>query len=465
MPEKVSSFRNMMQNYLKQSFIFIILLNFFLSAGLLEAQSLKKSSVAHVKWSRNKTIYEVNIRQYSPKGTFKELEAQLPRLKEMGLGILWLMPINPIGEKNRKGTLGSYYAVKDYLKVNPEYGTLDDFKSLVKKCHQLGMYIIIDWVANHTSWDNELTKTHPEFYTKDSTGNFAPPVADWTDVIDLNYDNKDLWEYMKEALAYWVKETDIDGYRCDVAAMVPTEFWNYTRKELEKIKPVFMLAEAETQELQEKAFDVTYSWDLYHLFSSIAAGDSNARAIDSYYKRQDTVYAKDSYRMLFTTNHDENSWNGTEFERLKDGADAFSVLTFTLKGMPLVYSGQEAGLNRRLSFFERDPIEWKDSRYKDFFTKLIKLKGSNKALINGDEGGEMIKIPSTNDEAVYSFTRQKGNDKVLVITNLSSKDQPVKLNSDKLKGSYKDLFTGKKYSFNSTADLNLKAWEYLLLVK
>ncbi|MDP4175286.1 MAG: alpha-amylase family glycosyl hydrolase [Bacteroidota bacterium] len=445
---------------------FIILTSDFVSAQTQQPQQQAvKESVKHPEWSRNQTIYEVNIRQYSKGGTFKDFEAQLPRLKEMGVGILWLMPINPIGEKNRKGTLGSYYAVKDYLAVNQEFGNMDDFKSLVKKTHQLGMKIIIDWVANHTSWDNELTKTHPEFYAKDSAGNFVAPVKDWSDVIKLDYNNKDLWKYMKDALAFWIKQADIDGFRCDVASMVPTPFWDYARAELDKIKPVFMLAEAEVPELHAKAFDMTYSWRLYHIFNSIASGDSSADAINNYFNEDEKLYPKDAYRMCFTTNHDENSWNGTEFERLKNGVEAFSVLAFTVKGFPLLYSGQETGLNKRLNFFERDPIEWKDSKYKEFYTKLVKLRLNNKALLSGDKGGEMISIPSSNEKAVYSFTREKGKDKILVITNLSDKDQTVTLSADKIKGSYKDLFTGKKYSLKNKEEMTLKPWQYLLLVK
>lgn len=429
------------------------------------AQTVSKASVKHPAWSHNKTIYEVNLRQFTKEGTLKAFEAELPRLKELGVGILWFMPINPIGEVNRKGTLGSYYAVKDYLAVNPEFGTLADFKSVVSKAHKLGMRVIIDWVANHTSWDNVLTKTNPGFYTKDSLGKFMPPVADWSDVIDLNYDNKDLWKYMKDALLYWVKEADIDGYRCDVAGMVPTAFWDYARKELDKVKPVFMLAEAEEPGLHAKAFDMTYGWNLYHLFNSIAAGDSTALAIDRYNKRDYAQYPKDAYRMLFTTNHDENSWNGTEFERLKDGALTFSVLTYTLNGMPLIYTGQEAGLNKRLSFFEHDPVNWDNYKYQDFFKKLNTLKSKNKALLNGAAGGQIVNIENDKGKEVYSFMREKGNDRIVVIANLSGKDQEVKLESMKGKGSYTELFTGRKLTLTGSDQFKLKPWEYLLLTK
>ncbi|MGE5456996.1 MAG: alpha-amylase family glycosyl hydrolase, partial [Methanococcaceae archaeon] len=318
----------------RKYYIFItwLVISLFFIPTLSSFGQKKASEVTHPAWSRNLTMYEVNLRQYTKGGTFREFEARLPELKKMGVGVLWFMPINPIGEKNRKGSLGSYYSVKDYMKVNPDYGTLEDFKSLVKKIHQSGMYVIIDWVANHTSWDNVLTVSHPEYFSKDSAGNFMPPVADWTDVIKLNYENKDLWKYMTGALTYWITETGIDGYRCDVASMVPTAFWNEARAELNKSKKVLMLAEAETPELHEKAFDMTYSWNLYHLMNDIAGAKKSAADLDAYFKKDREEYPKDSYRLTFTTNHDENSWNGTEFERLGNGVKAFEVLSFTAEG-------------------------------------------------------------------------------------------------------------------------------------
>jgi cyclomaltodextrinase / maltogenic alpha-amylase / neopullulanase len=310
--------------------VFISIISALSSANILYSQPLQ-SEVVHPSWSYNKTIYEVNIRQYTKSGTFKDFEKHLPELKEMGVGILWLMPINPIGEKNRKGTLGSYYSVKDYLAVNPEFGTMEDFKNLVKKIHSLGMHVIIDWVANHTSWDNNLTIEHPDFYKKDSTGNFISPVKDWTDAIALNYNNKELWGYMINALKFWVGKCGVDGFRCDVADMVPTPFWNKARKELNKIKPVFMLAEAEKPELQVKAFDMTYSWDVYKLMNNIAQGKESPSAFNSYFKTESERFSANDFRMRFTTNHDENSWNGTEFERLGDAASTFAAFTFVIR--------------------------------------------------------------------------------------------------------------------------------------
>lgn len=446
--------------------VLIILVSALLFIGIAKkiyAQPVP-STVVHPAWSFNKTIYEVNVRQYTKEGTFKAFEKHLPELKRMGVGILWLMPINPIGEKNRKGLLGSYYSVEDYYAVNPEFGTMDDFKELVNKIHSLHMHVIIDWVANHTSWDNVLTKTHPDFYKKDSTGKFIAPVKDWTDVIALNYKNKDLWNYMIGALKFWVKDCNIDGFRCDVADMVPTPFWNEARKELDKIKPVFMLAEAERPELQAKAFDMTYSWKFYTLMNDIAKGKSNASSINNFFKWENNNFPKNDFRMRFTSNHDENSWNGTEFERLGNAAPTFAALTFAVPGMPLIYSGQEAGSNKRLKFFERDPIVWKPSPFRELYTKLVDLKLHNKALWNGDEGGDMNLISSPNDKSVYSFVRKKDNNKVFVVFNLSNKSVDVTLSGKEIKGNYKNIFSGVNVSFSDRENFKLKPWEYEIFI-
>ena len=422
-----------------------------------------ESFVVHPEWSRNADIYEVNIRQYTPEGTFKAFSEHLPRLKEMGVDIIWLMPVNPIGVKNRKGSLGSYYSVKDYTEVNPEFGTLDDFKELVKKAHEQGMKVIIDWVANHSSWDNPWITEHPDWYTKDSTGEMVSPF-DWSDVADLNYDNKGLWTGMTDAMKYWVKETGIDGYRCDVAGMVPVEFWDQVRAELDKIKPVFMLAEAEDPALQIHAFDMTYAWELHHILNEIAQGKKNATAIETYYLKQDTLYPKDAYRMLFTSNHDENSWNGTEFERMGEGSVCMAVLTATLPGMPLMYSGQESAFNRRLRFFDKDTIDWKDYRLAPFYKALFTLKHSYQPLWNGSWGGTMERISTTADTSIFAFTRVKEGDKIFVIANLSGEVKETKLRGDSYKGSYREWFTGEETIFKKNAAVRMKPWEYKVYV-
>lgn len=425
----------------------------------------QKSEVVHPQWSKNATIYEVNLRQYTKEGTLKAFGKYLPELKEMGVDIIWFMPIHPIGEVNRKGPLGSYYSVKDYKDVNPEFGNIEDFKETVKKIHDLGMYVIIDWVANHTSWDNVWVKTNPEFFSKDSLGKFYAPVPDWHDVIDLNYDNKELWSAMTDALKFWVKECDIDGYRCDVAAMVPTEFWNQARVELDKIKPVFMLAEAHEAYLHEKAFDMTYNWQLKDVMNEIGKGEKNVESLDARLKKEKEEYPADAYRMNFTTNHDENSWNGTVFERLGEGAEAFMVLFSTIEGMPLIYSGQEAGLNKRLNFFEKDTIEWKEHKFKDIIKKLFELKKTNKALWNGTSGGELVRLKSNDDKNIFTFIREKEESKIFAVFNLSDQKITVDIGSSLIMGKFRDLFNDSDKEINSFYKAEMEPWTYKVFYK
>jgi glycosidase len=423
------------------------------------------TSVNHPEWSYNQTIYEVNTRQFSKEGTFKAVEKEIPRLKKLGVGIIWLMPIHPIGEKNRKGTLGSYYAVKDYEAVDPAYGTIADLKSLVKTVHANKMHLIIDWVANHTAWDNKLTKEHPDYYKKDSSGNFIAPVADWTDVIALNYKNNDLRTYMINAMKFWIKECNIDGFRCDVADMVPTDFWLEARKELDELKPVFMLAEADKPELHEKCFDMTYSWELFDISKKVAAGTHNTTQIKRYFEKENGMFPQDAFRMRFTENHDENSWNGSAIEKYGKAAEMMAVFMAVIPGMPLVYNGQEACNDKRLDFFEKDPIKWKDCSLKEIYSKILNLKKSNKVLLNGKLGGKLVAVNSDKDSTVYSFTRENMGDKLFVIFNMSNKALDVKLTGANMPGRYKNLFTGEKIVFKNSADMSLGAWEYKVFVK
>jgi cyclomaltodextrinase / maltogenic alpha-amylase / neopullulanase len=452
-------------NFNKRNLLFLLLV--FLVTSFSYAQEI--TSVNHPEWSYNKVIYEVNLRQYTEEGTFKAFEEHLPRLKEMGVRILWFMPIHPIGELNRKGTLGSYYSVKDYKAVNPEHGTLEDFKSLIKKIHEMDMYVILDWVANHTAWDNVWVYEHPEFYTKDENGNFIPPVADWSDVIDLNYDNKELWDYMIDAMKFWVEEADIDGYRCDVAGMVPLEFWQRVRRVLDEIKPVFMLAEAWETELHS-SFDMTYSWDIHHMFTDIASGKKNAGDLRLRLWEEEQMYPKEAFRMQFTSNHDENTWKGTVFERLGDGAEAFAALTFVIPGMPLIYGGQEAGLDKRLEFFEKDPIEWKEHEFKELYTTLCKLKNENDALLSGELGGKIKYIQPSYygdpaiipPQSIIAFEREGNKDKIFAIFNLSDKEENVPVSWYLTDKNYINIFT---FDIIESEEFILKPWDYRIFYK
>lgn len=436
----------------------------FFSCKMEQKPIPRPTAVTHPEWSRNAVIYEVNIRQYTPEGTFKAFEQHIPRLKEMGVDILWLMPVNPIGEKNRKGTLGSYYSIRDYMAVNPEFGTMEDLKSLVAKAHENGMKVIIDWVANHSSWDNPLITEHPEWYVKDSAGNIVAPVPDWTDVADLDYSQPGLRNYMTNALLFWIREADIDGFRCDVAGMVPVDFWNKAVPELKKVKHVFMLAEWETPEMHDTAFDMTYSWELYKVLKGIYKGEQTADRIDSVLAKDDTTYSPDAYRMLFTTNHDENSWNGTDAELFGEAFRTFAALTFMLPGMPLIYSGQEATLNKRISFFEKDTIRWDGPSLVPFYTGLIRIRTENKALASGTAGGKLVRIPSGDDQKVYAFTRESEGNLVLAVFNLSGQPREAKLAGIR-SGAYENLLAKTKEELNGKTVLSLSPWEYRIYVK
>jgi glycosidase len=447
------------------SLAFIMLFGFALGQHTQNIKMENNKTIKHVAWSRHANIYEVNIRQYTPEGTFKAFEKHLPRLQKMGVKILWLMPINPIGEKNRKGSLGSYYSVQNYEAVNPHFGTLNDLKALVKDAHDRGMHVIIDWVANHTAWDNVWVKEHPEWYKKDKDGNFVSPF-DWTDVIALNYDNPDLRKAMINAMIYWVKNADIDGFRCDVAGMVPVDFWNEARTALDKVKPVFMLAEDEDNTaLVKQAFDMNYAWKMLHLMNDIAQGKKKAADIWDYLKWNNETFAPDVYRMYFTSNHDENSWNGTAFERLGEAFKVFTVFDYTIPGMPLIYSGQEAGNDKRLRFFEKDTLQWDKLPYAAFYTRLNHLKTKNAVLENGKEGGKLIPLSKGVNDNIFAFYRQKGDKQLVVILNLSRDPQEFTVNDEHVKGRYKEYFENRGIHIRTDWTFKLPAWGYVVLVK
>lgn len=421
--------------------------------------------VRHPDWSKNAVIYEVNLRQHTAEGTFAAFSNDLPRLNKMGVDILWLMPIHPIGEKNRKGTKGSYYSVQDYTSVNPEFGDMQDFKSLVAKAHGYGMKVIIDWVANHSAFDNVWTLDHQDYYLLDSLNQLQPPIGtDWWDVAQLNYDNKDLHVAMTEAMRFWLTEADIDGFRCDVADMVPVDFWNYAREELDKTKPVFMLAEAENPEHHEKAFDMSYSWELMHIMNELAKGNKTLDDLDAYMLKEDSNFHRNDYRMSFITNHDENSWNGTVFERYGDAHKAYAVLASTINGMPLVYSGQEAGNKERLEFFEKDTINWDNYPLQEFYTQLYAVNKTENALWNGHFGGDYKRLKVGSENRVFAFERNNGRSRVVTIVNLDS--VPVNFNIDHTFGSeFNSIFNREVLSDQYKQKLQLPAFGYQIYVK
>lgn len=382
------------------------------------------TTVNHPDWSRQAVIYEVNVRQFTPEGTFEAILPHIPRLKDLGVDILWFMPIHPISQENRKGKLGSYYAVYDYKGVNPEFGSIDDFRALVKAAHDAGMKVIIDWVPNHSGCDNAMVKNHPEYYARNEKGEMFGPY-DWTDVYKFDYSNPEMRKMMTDAMAFWLREADIDGFRCDVAGEVPTDFWNENRPQLEKVKPeIFMLAEAPKADLMEHAFDMDYNWPMKDLFSAIAATSGQytfkgedgkiktfpeAHATDIFKRldEENATYPADSYMMNMITNHDLNSWEGTEFERLGNLQEAFAVLMYTLPGMPLIYTGQETGMNRAFEFFDKDEApDWNGNQeVTAFYKKMNALKHARKELAAGSGVGAPVERLATVSPDVIAFRR------------------------------------------------------------
>lgn len=414
-------------------------------------------------WSRDATIYQINVRQFTPEGTLAKAQAELPRLKALGVRILWLMPIHPIGEKNRKGTLGSPYSVTDYQGVNPEFGTLDDMKAFVKAAHELGMYVILDWVANHTAWDHPWVSEHPEWYERDYKGDFHPTsFFDWSDIIDLDYNQPGLRRAMTEAMAFWVREVGIDGYRCDTASMVPLDFWNNVRAELDAIKPVFMLGEAETRDLHQQAFDASYAWNLYNGLRGATAGSGAGPLVD-FFSQDDNTWPAEAMRMTFTSNHDHNSWHATEFTAFGDALPAAMALGFATRGIPLIYNGQEAGNTKMLKFFERDPIEWREHPNGAYLARLVKLKQDNPALHNGAWGGRMLHVPNSEPAKVFSFVRQVEGNKVLAVFNFSAQPVKVALKETLFPGTYTDFGSGQPVTLAADSTVTLPAWGYQLL--
>jgi glycosidase len=410
-------------------------------------------------------IYEVNVRQFSKEGTFAEVQKALPRLKAMGVDILWLMPIHPIGVKNRKGTLGSYYAVRDYKGINPEFGNLTDFKNLVDEAHLQGMRFIIDWVANHSSPDNVwLDQGHKDWYTLDSTGNVQPTLGtDWWDVADLNYENQEMRKEMIASMKYWVQECNIDGFRCDVAGWVPMDFWVQARKELETVKPLFMLAESEGAD-QHQAFDMTYGWEFHHIMNKIAQGKAEPSEILAY-NEKDKEYPKKAIRMYFTSNHDENSWNGTEMERMGDARFVMAVLSYAMNGMPLIYNGQETSLNRRLLFFEKDQITWDKMDMVSFYSTLNALKHRN-YLLSADRYEAYEKIELLNGGKVIAISRLSNSfpgAELVFYLNLSSEKQTVTGPSDS-QAQWTNVFTGKRIK-QANEPFKLAPWGYMVIEK
>lgn len=430
----------------------------------------------HPDWSKNAVIYEMNVRQHSPVGDLRSAAADLARIKQLGVDIVWLMPVHPIGEVNRKGgenkdnylvqpgssSLGSPYSVQDYKALNPDYGTWEDFDAFVATAHDYGMKVIIDWVANHTAFDAVWTRDSVGlgYYLLDEAGNIQPPTGtDWVDVAQLDWERgreNGLYAAMEDAMAFWVRDHDIDGFRCDVAMKVPTSFWNRARKSLEQINPeIFMLAEAEQPDHHDRAFDASYAWEFHHITNEVAAGHMNADSVRAYMEREFERFPASAYRMTFITNHDENSWNGTVNERYGASARAMAVLCGTLFGMPLVYGGQESEMGKRLRFFEKDTVPWGDYRAMSFYRILHDLHHRHPPLFNGTQGARAVQLVSEGD--ILYFERKSEGTSVRTVINLSG--DPIDFKPEGLEG-YRTTFNRK-----SMEKETWEPWSFEVFVK
>ena len=418
-------------------------------------------------------LYEANIRQYSEEGTFNAFAQDLPVLKKMGVKILWLMPINPISTTKSKGPLGSYYAVSDYTKVNPEFGTLEDFKALVQKAHELGIYVILDWVPGHTGWDHHWIQEKSDYYLKNRKGEIIDPIDfrtgksfGWTDVADLNYNNLEMREELRQAMVYWVKETDIDGYRIDQAYAVPPVFYDKTIEVLREIKPVFLLAETDIYHpgginLVSK-FDATYDWPGHQLSKEIAQGRRSATNYHRHIQRTNRLYGPENILVNFISNHDENSWNGTVKESYGAADHIFMAMNFTLPGMPLIYSGQEYDLNKRLRFFEKDSFPKVVGKTMELLQQLGALKNNHRALAAGTSAGSYKRINTTRDNQILAFEREKEGDTLVVVANLSKDYAQFTM---PYAGSFKRYQDFKSKLLSPSYQYDMRPWEFWILIK
>ena len=427
-----------------------------------------KDRFKKASWINNTNVYEVNLRQYTAEGTINAFMREMPRLKSMGVETLWFMPLTPISQKNRKGSLGSYYACSDYTAVNPEFGNLEDVKNLVALAHEMGMKVIIDWVANHTGWDHVWTLSNPDFYLTDSqTGTFKI-ASGMDDIIELNYDQPSMRRAMIDAMAFWIRECDIDGFRCDLAFWVRLDFWLEARAELEKLKTMFWLAESDVLEHPAylEAFDAAYSWSWMHKTEDFYKKKSDIGTLKNLMNQYQEICGNNSITLWFTSNHDENSWNGTEYEKYGDMLMALNVFSFTRNGMPLIYSGQELPCRKRLAFFDKDPIEW-DGRYalQEFYQKLLLLRKHHPALRAADRAVDTEIIDSGIPGHVIAFYRRHLNDGILVFLNFSEENISFQMDISDYAGLYKDVFGELPVEFSESATIELPSWGYLVYEK
>ena len=426
-------------------------------------------TIENAEWSRDAVLYQINTRQFTKEGTFAAAQEELPRLKELGVDILWLMPVHPIGEVNRKGTLGSPYSVKDYTAINPEFGTKEEFRAFVDAAHDQGFKVILDLVANHTAWDHPLAREHPDWYEKSWDGSFRPtPWWDWSDIIDLDWSEPGVRKHIGEAMEYWVREFDIDGYRADVAGYIPLDFWETMRGRLEAIRPVFMLGEVQDTAFHHEAFDATYAWDWHNTSKAVASGKAGPTSFYGYYAENESLWPREAMRMTYIENHDSNAWEGSVTENYADGLAAATALSFTGEGFPLIYNGMEACNTKRLEFFEKDPIDWsllgdeEACPYGALLQDLIAFRKGNSALANGRWGARMQKVETDSPENVLAWVRQNESNKVLGLFNFSAEPVEVSFKDGLPAGTYSTFATGETVVITEDSSVQLTPWGFAL---
>lgn len=422
------------------------------------------------EWSYNAVLYELNVRQFTPEGTFVAAIERLSFLRSLGVDAIWLMPIYPIGQEGRKGTLGSYYSIRDYMAVNEEFGTEDEFRAFVTAAHALGMKVLLDWVANHTARDARwITERPAEWYERDAEGVAVVPW-DWTDTAKLNYANHDVWRGQIDAMRYWVERFGVDGYRCDMAMLVPIEFWQEASEELHRIKSdIFMLAEAEEDNLFDRAFNMSYQWNIHHIMCDIAKGARRVWDLRNAIHAERARYPREAMRMSFTSNHDENSWSGSEQSRFGRALEVMTAMTFLMPStMPLIYTGQEVGYDHSFEFFERDAIPtsaYVENRTTELYRRLTALKHGEAALAAGERGGEMIEIENNAKDCIMTFVREVNGSRVVAIMNLSPYVIHADFNTGIYAGMYRDALSGERIGLYEHVERDLQPWSYQILVK
>ena len=425
----------------------------------------------HPEWSYGAVLYEMNVRQLTPEGTLRAAAARLEFLRDLGVDAVWLMPIYPIGEKNRKGTLGSYYSIRDYCAVNPELGTMDDFDDFVAEAHRLGMKVLMDWVANHTSRDARWIAGKPaSWYERDASGEPAVPW-DWTDTAKLDYANRDVWEAQVAAMEFWIARHAVDGFRCDMAMLVPIGFWQYAAARLRRVKPdLFLLAEAEQRNLfDDGVFDACYGWEMHHLLNDVAQQRVRVTALRDWLRADRGRYPRSAMRLAFTSNHDENSWNGSEFARMGAAREIMAVVTVVVpRGLPLIYTGQEIGYDHSFAFFDRDPIpaeSYRANAYTEFYRRLTELRHANPALAAGGRGGDMVEISNNAEDCLMTFVREVPGNQVVAVMNLSPYAIETDYYTGIYAGMYTDALTGRPSELRGHVVEPMGPWSYRILTR